>query len=126
MSDPPGNAVAPITDSATAAESDHLHAQVGWVLRVGLAVSVVLLAIGMGLHLASGAEDAPSVPLWHLGGEPGLAFSTLGVLVLALTPALRVLALVVLWCRERDWRFVAVALAVAATLGIGLLLGKGG
>jgi uncharacterized membrane protein len=47
------------------------------------------------------------------------------VTVLALTPAVRVLALVVLWWKERDWRFVAVALAVVMTLGCGFFLGKG-
>jgi len=47
------------------------------------------------------------------------------VTVLALTPALRVLALVAIWWRERDWRFVGVALAVVATLAVGIALGKG-
>jgi uncharacterized membrane protein len=121
LSEPAG-----ITAESAEVESDHLHAQVGWVLRIGLALSVVLLVAGMALRVVSGVEDAPSVPLWQLGGDPSLVLSTLGVLVLALTPALRVVALIVLWWRERDWRFVGVALAVAATLCAGVLLGKGG
>jgi len=52
--------------------------------------------------------------------------TALGIVVLALTPAFRVLALVGLWWRERDYRFVVVALAVVATLAASVLLGKGG
>ncbi len=86
MSEPPRVPAADGADGVEA-ESDRLHAQVGWVLRIGLALSVLLLASGMALRVASGVEDAPSVPLWHLGGgDAGLALSTLGVLVLALTP----------------------------------------
>ena len=49
----------------------------------------------------------------------------LGVLVLAATPLFRVLALVVLWTRERDWRFVVVALLVVATLSMAIVVGHG-
>jgi len=62
---------------------------------------------------------------WRLEGGTGLVLSTLGVLVLALTPALRVLAVMLIWWRERDWRFVGVAVAVVATLAVGLMLGRG-
>jgi uncharacterized membrane protein len=98
---------------------------VGWVLRIGLGLSVILFASGLLVRLASGVDDAPSARAWHLDGDLGLMLSTLGVTVLALTPALRVLALVVLWWRERDWRFVAVSLAVVLTLATGVLVGKG-
>ena len=116
-------------DEQTEAESDRLHAYVGWVLRVGLGASVLLLVAGMIVRLGAGVDDAPAVRLWDFavsGGDLGLRLTTLGVLVLAMTPALRVLALVALWWRERDWRFVAVALAVAVTLSAGILMGKGG
>jgi uncharacterized membrane protein len=122
---PPPDATLP--DEASEEESDYLHAAVGWVLRGGLLISVLLLAGGMALRLASGESDAPPVRLWDLqAGDFGLTLTTLGILVLALTPGLRVLALVVLWWRQKDFRFVAVALAVAATLITGALLGRGG
>ena len=70
-------------------------------------------------------NDAPAARLWHLDGGLGPALTTLGVMVLAFTPALRVLALVVVWWHERDWRFVGVALFVVATLAVGILLGRG-
>ena len=112
-------------DRETAADSDRMHTRVGWVLRIGLGLAVVLLGGGMLAGLATGAHDAPPARLWHLDGGAGLVLTTLGVLVLAFTPAFRVLALVFLWWRERDWRFVAVALSVIATLAAGILLGKG-
>jgi uncharacterized membrane protein len=126
LSDPEVNVAVAGEDVEAATESDRLHEVVGWVLRAGLAASVLLMASGMTVRLATGGDDAPSVPLWRLKGDTGLVLTTLGVMVLALTPALRVLALVALWWRERDWRFVAVALAVVAILATGVLIGKGG
>jgi uncharacterized membrane protein len=113
------------SDREAAEESDRLHRRIGWLLRIGLGASVLLLTSGMIVLFATGVQDAPSVRLWHLDGDAGLVLSTLGVTVLALTPALRVVALVALWWRERDWHFVGVALAVVATLAVGIFLGKG-
>jgi uncharacterized membrane protein len=110
-------------------ESDRLHLHVRTVLRVGLFLSVVLIASGLALHLAHGVDDAPAVRLGDLfapSADSGLVLTALGTIVLALTPAFRVLALVGLWLRERDYRFVVVALAVVATLAASVLLGKGG
>ena len=112
-------------DREESQESDRLHGYIAWILRIGLALSVLLFAAGLLVRLAAGTDGAPSVRPWHLEGDLGLVLSTLGVTVLAMTPAVRVLALVVLWWRERDWRFVAVALAVVFTLGVGAVLGKG-
>jgi uncharacterized membrane protein len=103
-------------------ESDHLHRYVGYTLRAGLVLSTVLLAGGLAARLVSGISDAPAALPWTFEGDLGMVLSSLGVTVLAMTPALRVLALVVLWAKERDWRFVAVALAVVATLSAGVLL----
>jgi uncharacterized membrane protein len=111
--------------NADEVESDLLHKQVGWVLRSGLTASVLLLAVGTAICLATGLEEAPAVTPGPLRGGAGLVLSTLGVLVLALTPAVRVLAVMVIWARERDWRFVGVALAVIATLAAGMAIGKG-
>jgi uncharacterized membrane protein len=49
----------------------------------------------------------------------------IGVLVLALTPIVRVAALVFIWVRERDWRFVAVAAFVMTMLVVSILAGRG-
>ncbi len=97
------------------------------LLRSGLAVAVVLMAAGLSLKVISGSRQAVGTKLFSIGsGVSGAdTVMALGVLVLAATPAVRVVALVVLWTRERDWRFVGVASAVVVTLGAAVVLGHG-
>jgi uncharacterized membrane protein len=59
------------------------------------------------------------------GISSGNRLMGLGVLFLGLTPVLRVAMLIYLWCRERDWKFAAVALVVFITLLISISLGGG-
>ncbi|GMU63550.1 MAG: DUF1634 domain-containing protein [Myxococcales bacterium] len=98
------------------------------LLRGGLAVAVVLMVVGLVVQVASGEVAAPGVPLRALVGtgvSPGTRLMGLGVLALGLTPGLRVVLLLVLWARERDWRFVGVAALVVMTLAVSLALGGG-
>ncbi|HET8931399.1 MAG TPA: DUF1634 domain-containing protein [Acidimicrobiales bacterium] len=97
------------------------------VLRGGLVVAVVLMAIGLALKIASGSHHSADVKLFSILDAASTAdlVMALGVLALALTPAFRVIALVVLWARERDWRFVGVAVAVIVTLGLAVVVGHG-
>ena len=57
------------------------------------------------------------------GHGPGLI--DLGLLALMATPIARVAVLALGWGLEGRWRFLAVALAVLALLGVGLSLGMG-
>lgn len=100
---------------------------VEWLLRGGLIVSVILMAVGLGLEIASGSERSPAVELFAIGDAPsdGNRLMAIGLLVLAATPALRVLALLWMWIRERDWRFVAIAAAVVVTLAVSVVVGHG-
>lgn len=101
---------------------------VQWLLRSGLALAVGLMAAGFAVRLASGEAAAPGVSLAQVlrGDAPrGDWLMGLGALVLGLTPGLRVLTLLVLWTRERDWRFVGVAALVVVTLAVSLALGAG-
>jgi hypothetical protein len=101
---------------------------VQWLLRSGLGLAMGLMAFGSAVRIASGEAAAPGVSLEQLlrGDAPrGDWLMGLGVLVLGLTPGLRVLTLLVLWTRERDWRFVVVAALVVVTLGVSLALGVG-
>lgn len=119
----------PVVRDVAALESDRLHKRVQLVLRGGLLTSVVLMVTGLAIRFARGEDDAPAIGLMDLftrKGDVGLMLTAFGILVLALTPALRVLALVGVWWRERDYRFVGVALIVVATLITSVLIGKGG
>lgn len=97
------------------------------LLRAGLALSFVLFAAGMAVKLAGGASDAPAVKLFHLSSasDGGDLLMALGVLVLAATPAMRVVALIILWAQQRDRRYVGVAIAVLVVLIVAVVVGHG-
>jgi hypothetical protein len=121
-------AVDPLSMSAEdQAEIHRAQRYVQVLLRTGLGVAVAMLVAGMSWKLASGVHRAGAVRLFGLGDAdsgPDLLMA-LGVLALAVTPAFRVLALVVIWSRERDWRFVGVATVVVLTLALAVVVGHG-
>ena len=96
-------------------------------LQAGLAVGLALMLAGVVIAVATGAVEAEPVRLRELTAPLplGTRLAGLGVLALGLTPGMRVLLLVVLWARERDWRFAAVAATVLAVLTASLLAGVG-
>jgi uncharacterized membrane protein len=100
---------------------------VQWLLRIGLAISFTLMAAGFVAKLATGDHHSLSVRLFDLGARmpAGDRLMALGIVVLAATPALRVLSLVLLWAWERDTRFVVVALVVMLTLVAAVAIGHG-
>ncbi len=98
------------------------------LLRGGLALSGSLMTAGFLLQFAHGALRSQGfAPRDVLSATFPLGERLMGagILVLAATPAVRVLALLLLWTHERDLRFVAVALAVIATLATAIALGGG-
>ena len=113
--------------TAVTDEVHRIQRIVQWLLRAGLAISVALMAVGLVMKIASGSHRSHETKMFALGASGSTADTVMaiGVLVLALTPAFRVLALVVLWARERDWRFMGVALGVVVTLSAAVLIGHG-
>jgi uncharacterized membrane protein len=101
------------------------------VLRVGLVASVAVLLVGVILAAAGRGTPVPNpislsdMPrtLWHV--EAGGVFS-LGLLILLLTPAARVLALAVVFSRQRLWVFLGCSLLVLAVLVLSGVLGLRG
>lgn len=111
---------------SAAAGSDGKRIQL--ILRTGLALSMALMAVGMVMKLVSGDQSAGIVRIEQIleGGTPAAdRLMITGVVVLALTPAFRVMALIALWSRERDWHFVGIAVVVLIVLGIAIALGGG-
>jgi len=108
---------------------DPVEKVVHWVLLVGLLVSVALMGTGIILGLVQ-HESLPSgvVPpheLWGAlrDGDPA-AFLTLGLLVLVITPFLRVAGTLVAFARERDARYVLISAAVLTLMCLSVLLGR--
>lgn len=97
------------------------------LLQGGLVLSAAAMLTGLIFGLATAARAAPAVPLFDLLATRSAAdtLMAVGVLALAVTPVLRVLSLLVLWARARDWRFAAVALLVVLLLSSAVLLGHG-
>jgi uncharacterized membrane protein len=89
---------------------------------------MILMIAGVALKVATHDLAAPAVEmlsLWRARLGAGDRLMGCGILALALTPAARVLILLGLWARERDWRFVAVAGVVVVTLAIAVAVGGG-
>ena len=104
------------------------HVRIQGLLRAGLGLSVLLMLAGLGLRAVRGDVAAPAVGLFEIVElrDPARILTSSGILVLALTPAFRVLALAAMWWKERDWRFVGVALAVSVTLALAIIAGREG
>jgi uncharacterized membrane protein len=107
-----------------------LEHQVHRTLLGGLVASAVLLVAGTIAMLVQGNATAdPLQPLgdllrraMHLNGP---ALTTLGLLVLMITPILRVVVLLAGWAMQRDWVFASVAVTVLILLIVSLSLGVG-
>lgn len=109
-------------------ENPRARTAVQWLLRGGLILAVMLMGAGLVVRLAAGETAAPALPLGKLASPdvpPSDWLMGLGVLVLGLTPGMRVLTLLAVWTKERDWRFVGVALVVAVLLTVALAVGGG-
>ncbi len=133
---------------AAGGSSPTLETALGWILRVGVTASAVLIAAGVVLlfftgstgyggslnnldnliHYSQNAGDRfPTTPGDVLSGLVGLhpyALIALGLLVLIATPVVRVAASVLLFWLERDWAYVFLTLLVLLILIVSFLLGK--
>lgn len=113
-----------------AREQHDLNHVIHSMLIVGLAISTVLMLIGIALEIIL-RQDLPTV-------EPDLSqvfervialrpsgFLALGLLVLLATPVLRVVGSILAFAYERDWRFAGITLVVLIIVISSILLGKG-
>ncbi|AGH95954.1 DUF1634 domain-containing protein [Pseudobdellovibrio exovorus] len=99
---------------------------VQFLLSGGVILSVTLMLVGLIALLWMGETSLTAVSILDIFySDLGWAYRLLsfGMLILALTPAFRVITLLFLWWREKDWKFVGVSLAVLITLTLSLILG---
>ena len=97
-------------------------------LVASLAVGLALLLVGLALALLGRGEipsgiDGLRAALSSARDLQAEGFCVLGIFVVILTPFVRVAGSVVVFAHERDWRFVAVTLAVLAVMVVTVRLG---
>jgi uncharacterized membrane protein len=121
------------------------EAAIGRVLTVGVAVSLLVIAAGTlrsfvqdggyGTlasdvpRLAGPAGAFPRTGSWLLGGLKALdgqAVIVAGLLLLIATPVMRVAVSIVVFARERDRAYMAIASAVLMLLLLSFALGNSG
>lgn len=114
------------------------------VLRIGVTISVAVIAVGLGLMFAHHPEYAsitghlsyqkvisPSTHFPHtfgelgesLGASDGSGVIVLGVLLLISTPVMRVAVAVLAFALERDVAMTAVTIFVLSALIVSFILG---
>jgi len=83
---------------------ERLEVQVGRLLRAGVTLATVCLAVGLGVWLIEGQGRASTVTL------------KLGLVILMVTPLARVVASLIAYVRLRDWFFATTTVMVLLVL----------
>lgn len=105
------------------------------VLRGGVVISAVIILLGVVwfyLQMALSGHATLTYPhsvievAQELAQGNPLALIVLGLLVLLLTPILRVAISILIFALERDWLYTVITLIVLLILLVSLLLGRGG
>ena len=106
-----------------------IERMVSRILRIGIAISVTLMVIGLVLGFFN-SQGMPKhvVPLADLPSllrafDPA-AYLSLGLIVLIATPFVRVLGSVVAFAREGDRRYVLITAVVLAVMCLSVVLGR--
>ena len=117
-----------------------LEHAVSRVLRAGVALAVALLVVGLAAAFAGGplgrardvgALTGPDTPTPHaplavleaMAHRQAAGFLVAGLLVLVLTPLVRVVTSVVAYRRAHDRAYLALTLVVLGLLGLSTVLG---
>jgi uncharacterized membrane protein len=113
---------------------------ISWILRVGVTVSLVLESAGVLLdYIQTGNSSLDLSAVWQfkggnffdftastiraLGATPSpLNIMSLGVMTLMLTPYARVVAGVIYYGVQKDWKYVGITLFVLAVITTGLVV----
>lgn len=105
------------------------------VLRGGVVISAAIILLGVvWFYLQMAITGHATLTYPHTvvevaqqlaQGDP-LALVALGLLILLLTPILRVAISIVIFALERDWLYTVITLIVLLILLVSLLLGRGG
>jgi hypothetical protein len=103
------------------AEADklrRLEALLAGLLHYGSWVASGVIALGLALALIDW-RAAAQLP----ANAPGMRVVTAGIALFILLPVLRVILMLIVFVRERDYRFVAISALVLVILLMGFALG---
>lgn len=103
---------------------------VHYMLVMGLIFSTILMLIGLGLDFILGREVPKAVPdlkdvFSRIAVLRPSGFLTLGMLMLIVTPILRVVGSIFAFIYERDWRYAGITFLVLVIVIASLGLSKG-
>jgi uncharacterized membrane protein len=119
-----------------------LQLGISWILRIGVILSVFFNVAGLmldyaqtgsaSLNLVSGSswnvrggnffDFASSTAKSLFGGLTPVTLASLGIVILMFTPYIRVIAAVLYYGVERDWKYVAITSFVFAVITLGLFI----
>jgi len=116
------------TGQANALLTRDLNQVVRRILIVGLIVSAMLMLIGLGLDLISSRTLTtetfpPGEALRQAMALRSSGFYSLGLIMLMLTPLMRVIGSVIVFIWERDWRYAGITALVILVMLISLWVG---
>ena len=126
--------VEPDTKRGAGHELISIETASSWVLRIGVITSVVVMLTGLVMGLVRRSVtvyemehrefDGHPQDLWHgVTTGSGFALMEVGLLILVLTPIVRVATAMLLFAIEdRDWTYTAVTFAVLVMTLSALLL----
>lgn len=97
---------------AVAEKVETVEIAVAQLLRIGVVIAAVLITLGLGGLLIGISQSV------------GTQLTTIGLIVLVLTPIMRVVAAFVVYLRQRDYVYASISLFVLMMLATGLLIGK--
>jgi uncharacterized membrane protein len=109
----------------------------GTLLRIGVTLAGLVVAIGACIYMARHATEPADYG--HFEGTPpeyldfwaivtgvlngrGRALIQMGLLILVATPVARVFFSLILFAKERDWRYVAITSVVFAMLLVSIFV----
>ena len=100
------------------------------ILKAGVYFSSFLILVGIILTFMSGASENLTIERYTIQEMiTGLfrfdhySYMMFGIFVLILTPVLRILGLLVVYLKEKDYKFVRICIIVLLILCISLTLG---
>jgi uncharacterized membrane protein len=106
-----------------------------WILRVSITVCALFIVIGLTTFLVHGSPSMNAIPngslskMIHAAIQGGIklhaaAFLDAAIMLLLLTPMLRLVAGIYVSARVRDWLYVGIGALVLALVIIGVIAGQ--